>query len=418
MPKRNTKKGGLVYLDNNATTATCKTSYDATIKWMKDPTNPSTDSKRGIQARNMLEEGREYIRNHCSAKNYTVIYTSGASESNSLIIRSTVEAYFKHKKVKPHIITSLTEHNSILDTCKSLRDLQLLDITFIAPNIKGCIPPALIKQAILPNTCLISIMAANNELGCINNLKEIGTIAHESKVPYHSDCVQVFGKFKYNLPLNNIDAISVSFHKLYGPLGCGLLIVNNDFIEGYKLESQIAGTQQNGLRGGTQNVPAIAGSIAAMKYTFKNRDKKNKHLFALKKYIIDEISKVFKIGDFKNYATRDKITNVEPLEIIFLGQIDEKYSLPNTLLLSVAKNTGSVFCNVKLKKALDKSGIIVSIGSACNTSSPNASHVLDAIRAPDVIKKGVIRVSLCDTTTKKEIQSFIDIFTMAVAAQK
>jgi cysteine desulfurase len=406
-----------VYLDNNATTETCKPSINATIKWLKEPTNPSSNSKQGVDARKMLEDGQRYIQGHCSAKNYSVIYTSGASESNALIIRSTVESYIKYKKTKPHLITSLTEHTSILNTCDTLRQLGMLDVSYVSPGASGCIQPSLIEGAIRDNTCMITIMAANNELGCINNLKAIGIIAHARKIPFHSDFVQIFGKFKYNLPANHIDAISVSFHKLYGPTGCGLLIVNNDYIAGYGLDSQIGGTQQNGLRGGTQNVPAIAGSLAAMVYTFKDREKKNNKMYQYRQFIIDELAKKFVIGDYLKYADPEKNNTLEPLEIIILGQTNVKMTLPNTILLSVAKNTGKAFCNVLLKNALDKSGIIVSIGSACNTKSPNASHVLNAIKAPPVIKKGVLRISLCDTTTKKDLVLFLDIFTNNVLSQ-
>jgi cysteine desulfurase len=418
MSKRARIKKNIIYLDNNSTTEICKPSIQAIMKWLGAPANPSSDSKHSIEARNMLEDGRKYIQTHCSAKNYSVIYTSGASESNSLIIRSTVEAYLKYKKVKPHLITSLTEHKSILKTCDSLRHLGMLDVTYVTPGMSGCIPPSLIRNALMPNTCMITIMAANNELGCINNLKDIGAIAHEKKIPFHSDFVQIFGKFKYNLQHHNIDAISVSFHKLCGPMGCGLLIVNNDLIYGYGLDSQIAGTQQNGLRGGTQNVPAIAGSLAAMKHTFTDRNKKNDKLYMLRQFIIDEISKKFDIGDYKNYVGNDNPNNVKAFEIVFLGQLIKKHALPNTILISVAKNEGLSFCNVRLKNALDKSNIIVSIGSACNTSSASASHVLDAIKAPVVIKKGVIRISLCDNTTKKDVQCFLDTFIKATAAQR
>jgi cysteine desulfurase len=415
-PATKSKKNS-VYLDNNATTEACKASIDATIKWLRDPTNPSSDSKMGISARKMIKSARGYILNHCSAKNYTVVFTSCASESNSMIIRSTVEAYIKHKRVKPHIVTSLTEHKSILKCCDTLRQLGMVDVTYISPGISGCIPPSLVKRGIQPNTCLVSIMAANNELGCINNLKEIGAIAHEHKIPFHSDFVQLFGKLKYNLPKHNIDAISVSFHKLHGPTGCGLLILNNDLVDGYGLDSQIAGTQQRGLRGGTQNVAAIAGAIAAMKHTFTRRIEKNKKLYALRQSIIDILSKSFHIGEYKDYVGKVKPDNANPLEIVFLGQLNKSNALPNTLLISIAKNEGPSFCNNKLKKALDRSGIIVSVGSACNTSSAKASHVLDAIKAPDVIKRGVIRVSLCDTTTKKDIQCFIETFVKGVRAQ-
>lgn len=419
MPTVQSNKKPSVYLDNNATTTLCRQSIDTAIKWMRDPVNPSSDSRRGVEARDMLEDGRKYIKQHCSAKNYSVIYTSGASESNSLIIRSTVEAYIKCKKTKPHIITSSTEHKSILKTCEALREVGMLDVTYVKPGASGCIPPSLIKKEITPRTCLITIMGANNELGCINSLKEIGIIAHESKIPFHSDFVQLFGKFKYNLPLNNIDAISVSFHKLCGPIGCGLLVVNNDFIKGYGIDGQIGGTQQDGLRGGTQNVPAIAGALVAMRHTFINRKEKNDKMYALRTYTIEELGKKYTITGYSKYMSTPTPGEISvPIEIVILGQRDTKRTLPNTILLSVVKAKGAPFCNVKLKKALDKFNVIVSIGSACNTSSANASHVLNAINAPDVIKRGVLRISFCDITTKKDIKQFISAFVEGVNAQK
>lgn len=402
-------------MDNNGTTKRCAPAIKALIKWSKDPINPSTNSVYGKSATKMINDGINYIKTHCGAKKYTVIFTSGASESNCMIIRSTVESYIKNKKKKPHIITSLTEHKSVLECCKSLNDMNLADITYVAPSITGCINPDFIKKSIRPNTALITIMAANNELGCINNFKAIGEISHAYKIPFHSDFVQIFGKMRINLPKNNVDAISVSFHKLYGPTGCGLLIINNDFINGYDLGPQIYGTQQGGLRGGTQNVPAIASSIAAMKCTFKNRTKKNERLRALRIYILSKLSKVFKFGKYSSYF--DKTNKKKDLELVLLGQTNSKKSLNNTILLSIAKNNGRRFCNAKLKKYLDSKRIIVSVGSACNTKSKNASHVIQSIRAPDVIKQGIIRISLSDTTTKKEIDEFIKEFITGIKIQ-
>lgn len=404
-----------IYLDNNGTTERCAPAMKAFIKWAKDPINPSVTSDYGKASSKMINSGTEYIKKHCGAPNYTVLFTSGASESNCMIIRSTVEAYLTNKKKKPHIITSLTEHKSILDCCKSLKNMGIIEVTYIAPSIKGCVDPGVIKKTIRDNTALITIMAANNELGCINNYKEIGRIAHSHKIPFHSDFVQIFGKIKVNLPKNNIDAISVSFHKLHGPTGSGLLIINNDFINGYGLCAQIYGTQQDGLRGGTQNVPAIASSIAAMKYTFKNRAKKNARMKSLKLYILKELSNRFPFGKYESYF--DKSHKKKDLELVLLGQTNINKALYSTILISVAKNKGKKFCNIKLKKYLNSRRIIVSVGSACNTKSKSASHVVQAIRAPDVIKQGIIRISLSDTTTKKNVDIFIKEFTKAIKLQ-
>lgn len=212
-------------------------------------------------------------------------------------------------------------------------------------------------------------------------------------------------------------------------------MINNDLVSGYDLQGQISGTQEFGLRGGTENVAAIAGSIAAMKYAFTNRATKNAKLCTQREYILGKLRARFPTKTYRAYlapvvadappskAKEDKVS------LIFLGpdckttKADSSATslprvLPNTILLSVVKADGSTpFCNVRLKGALEKNHVVISIGSACNTASPDASHVLDAIHAPDAIKRGVIRISFCDTTTKKELDAFIAAFTTAVNAQ-
>jgi cysteine desulfurase len=433
----------IVYLDNNATTAMCKPSIAAMNEWLDVAANPSSTSKAGIEAHKMIELGRKFILAHCHAPNYTVVFTSGASESNCFIIRATVEAYKKLRGVTPHVLTSNVEHKSIIKCCEALKAGGLAEVTYLAPGASGCIPISLVTHGIRDNTCIISIMAANNELGCINNLKEIGAIAHSKSVPFHSDFVQVFGKFRINLPANNIDAISASFHKLYGPKGSGILVINNDLVSGYDLQGQISGTQEFGLRGGTENVAAIAGSIAAMKYAFTNRAVKNAKLCTQREYILGKLRARFPTKTYRAYLAPTVATNAptvadapptktkeDKVSLIFLGpdckttKADSNATslprvLPNTILLSVVKADGSTpFCNVRLKGALEKNHVVISIGSACNTASPDASHVLDAIHAPDAIKRGVIRISFCDTTTKKELDAFIAAFITAVNAQK
>lgn len=392
----------VIYLDNNATTKLCKKAKEAMLLWLESKSNPSADSIIAKQSKLLLKKSRDFVKTHCGAKDYTVIFTSGASESNCFILRASVEAYRRHRNKKPHIITSATEHNSITKCCMSLRDNNKADITFIQPNAYGCIIPELIAKAIRPNTALISIMYANNELGCINDVKRIGEIAHNKNIPFHTDATQSFGKFKMDMNRNNIDALSMSFHKLYGPMGLGMLIIRDDFIRGYGLCGQISGTQQGELRGGTENVPSIAAGIAAIRHTFANRNNKNKKMSKLRTRIIDKISKQIPRGDYKTYFEKNMPTRNE-----FLVLGPEKNVLPNTLLLSFVKNIGTPFCNVNLKKDLNKKNIIVSVGSACSTSSKKASHVLRAIKAPPVVFRGVIRISLCDENTQKEIDIFV-----------
>jgi cysteine desulfurase len=443
----------IVYLDNNATTAMCKTAIDEMESWLAQPANPSSTSSFGTHARKMIENSRKFIVNHCHAQNYTVVFTSGASESNCFIIRATVEAYKRQKNVKPHVLTGLNEHKSIIKCCEALKAAGLAEITYLTPGASGCIPVGLVTAGIRDNTCIISIMAANNELGCINNIKAIGEIAHSHSIPFHSDFVQVFGKYRINLPEYNIDAISASFHKLYGPKGSGILVINNDLITGYDLTGQISGTQEFGLRGGTENVAAIAGSIAALKHTFTNRAAKNTKLFAQRDYLLTKLRSKFPIKTYREYFMAHASTSIHSQKgdpaavantatkkrlspgpgagvyLVILGpDCDSKSQtsttasqlpqiLPNTLMIAIIRSGNVPFCNVKLKAALEKENVIVSIGSACNTASKDASHVLDSIKASDEIKSGTIRISMCDTTSKKELDRFISEFTSAIKAQ-
>lgn len=434
----------VVYLDNNATTAMCKSAITEMESWLGQPANPSSSSSFGTNARKMIENCRRFISNHCHAPNYTVVFTSGASESNCFIIRATVEAYKRQKNIKPHILTGLNEHKSIIKCCESLKAAGLAEVTYLTPGASGCIPIDLVTAGIRDNTCIVSIMAANNELGCINNLKSIGEIAHSRAVPFHSDFVQLFGKYRINLPEYNIDAISASFHKLYGPKGSGILVINNDLITGYDLTGQISGTQEFGLRGGTENVAAIAGSIAALKHTFTNRSTKNAKLFAQREYILTKLHSKFPVRTYREYIVAQRaqapVRKLEtkkehaPEPSVYLvilgpdgGPIGKELKsngatqlpkvLPNTIMVAIVK-TGSVpFCNVKLKAALEKKHVVISIGSACNTASKDASHVLDSIKASDEIKSGTIRISLCDTTTKKDLDQFINEFATAIKSQ-
>jgi cysteine desulfurase len=420
-------KTNVIYLDNNGTTKLCKEGRDAMITWLDSRANPSSDSIIAKNSKELMSYARKYISTHCggSYNKYTVVFTSGASESNCFMLRSVVDAYKNHTGKIPHIITSATEHKSIVQCCNSLNANGSANITYIEPNAYGCISSDLVKKAITPNTALITIMSANNELGCINDIKKLGCLAREHKIPFHTDAVQLFGKYRINMARDNINALSMSFHKLYGPMGLGLLIISNDLINGYGLKSQISGTQQNELRGGTENVPAVASAIASMKHTFTNRDGKNKKMYMQKKKIIFELERVLPLGKYKNYFEKKKPTRDEFL--VMGPECNKDYKkpnvLPNTIMLSFVKNVGYgtdkyvPFCNVNLKKYLNRKNIIISIGSACSTSSKEASHVIYSIKAPDVVRRGIVRISLSDDTTSAEINTFIHELIVAVKKQ-
>lgn len=410
-----------IYFDNNATTLICPAAKKTHMEWL-GCYNASSDSKIAKPARLLLEKAADSILLHCgvSSADYTPIFTSGATESNCFIIRACVKAYKKKlvekgNSVKPHVIISAIEHHSIMECIDDLKDE--IDVSCVVPTIYGIILPEDVKKAIKDTTCLISIMFANNEIPAINNIAEIGRIAHDNRIPLHTDAVQVFGKFKIDLKKFSIDAISASAHKFYGPKGTGILIINNHLIEGYGITAEINGSQQFHLRGGTENIAGIASTLVALKSTFINRKTKNAKLYALREYFLKALSEHYKFGKFLDYINNSDQST--PLELVSLGPppTEKNFILPNTILLSVVKNVGKPFCNVILKKHLDDNNCVVSIGSACLTSSDKASHVLKAIGAPPVIKRGVIRVSFNDSNTKAEIDTFIKILVKCIAKQ-
>jgi cysteine desulfurase len=390
------------------------------VKWMEICANPSSNNKMSLEAKKIIEEGKKYILKHCgvNSKKYTVIFTSGGTESNSFIIRSSVSSYIKIKKHKPHIIISSIEHNSIIDCCEKLLKNNCIELTKIKPDNFGIIDPKLIAENIKINTCLISIIFLNNEIGSINDIKEIGNIAHLNNIPFHTDAVQIFGKYSINLKKNNIDAISVSFHKFYSPKGIGLIIINNDFINGYELEGIINGSQQNGLRGGTENVSSIAGAIIGMKNNFNNRIEKNKLLLKYRNNLLDNLSKYIDIIYYNDYINNIKTYKNIDYFIILFGPYRKNINqyVENTILISIISNKKKI-CNIDLKKNLEKNNIIVSIGSACSTYSKLASHVLYELNAPDIVKRGTLRISFGDNNNINEINKFIPIFIKCINIQ-
>ena len=399
--------GKLVFLDNNGTTLISPEAEKVYSKWLKCY-NPSSDSKISKESREIVDKSRGYIQKLYNAGNYEVIFTSGATESNCFILRSSVESYKKRMGVKPHVVVSAVEHHSVLECCDMLEKYEYAEVTKVQPNIYGNILPGDVKRSIKSNTCLISIMYANNELGALNNIPEIGKIAHENGIPLHSDCVRMIGKYNLDLEKNNVDAISASFHKFHGPKGIGLLLIKRNFLNGYELDGQINGSQQHGLRGGTENVPAIASGVEALKHSMKTRDTKNKRIRGLRDKLIVKLSKAIKPENYQDYVNKDP---PQGTHLVILGPPVDKprYYIGNTLLFAVA-NTEKEVCNVAIKKELDKKGVVVSISSACLTSSPKASHVLDAIMAPPIIKRGVFRISFSDQSRETDVNTFMREF--------
>lgn len=429
-----------IYFDTNANVPMYKPVIDVLSKWSNIGCNPSSTSAKAQKSQLLLEAAKKRLLDHCSisSKLYTVIFTSGASESNCTIITGAALAYKKKLKRKPKIVISSIEHESILSCVRDLEHHELAEIIYIEPNIEGVIKKSNIERIIdIPDIALISIMYANNELGTVNDIAEIGALAHQHNIPFHTDCVQAFSKIRIPMNKNNIDALSMSFHKLGGPIGIGALIIKNEFIEGYELCGIIKGKQQGGLRGGTIPIPNIAAAMKALDITFHHRDEKNTHLINMRNEFIERLSRLYPLGNYAEYVKRDLehqiideevtlnhkiVDDINKVEIVILGPTLNhiKRVLPNTILLSIAKNNldrYGFFCNKKLKEYLDKHGIIVSIGSACNAHFDKRSHVLHAIKCPDVIARGTIRVSLPDNVNLKMIKDFMKVLEEGIKKQ-
>ena len=411
-----------IYLDCNATTMMSAETKQEWLRWTNRG-NPSAEYKSALNCRKVINDFKLYIAKQCGfkldegddpmkdPKAYRVIFTSCATESNNTIIRSVVDAY-RSRDILPHIILSAVEHKSSIECATHLEALGDVQLTLVEPDRLGFITAASIEHAIRENTCLISIMHANNETGTINDIAAIGTIAHKHNVPFHTDAVQTFGKYPLQPLQCNVDAFSISFHKIYGPPGVGALVLKSEFIGGYKLCACIAGSQNHGLRGGTENTPGIAASYYALRETYNNRTNKNSALTLNKRVLINELSERLPCRFYSDYL-REPAKHL--LEVIILSPNSKLY-LPNTLLLSIVKHRDSPprVCNGEIKRAMEKAGFIISVGSACNTSSKLASHILSAMKADDKIKRGTLRISFCDSTKKEELIDFAKAFAAVI----
>jgi len=434
-----------IYFDNNSTTP----PHREVVKMMADSAYlGNASASYSFAAQMKLDELRDRVLTWCGApkEKYQAVITSGASESNNLIIRGIVDGFKSSNRgvaagQTPHLIMSSIEHKTSIDCAKSLADSGRASVTFIAPNIYGQVNPADVAAAIRPNTALISIMHANNELGTINDVKAIADIARTAGVPFHTDAVQTFGKTPLYMNDRGISSASMSFHKMAGPMGLGMLIIDRSLAA--NVVPQIAGSQNEHLRGGTENVPAIAAAGVAMDLTLAKRAEKNSKLEKMKKIIISELSDTFVIQNYNKYAhkTDDEALAMVKAEsplvdknkaLIILGPVDDlghpdiNTTLPNTLLLSVVNLPGGAtgvgdayqrFCNVKLKSDLAADGVFISIGSACLTSLQGPSHVLKAIDAPYIIRCGVVRISLGDFNTEAQCYEFVKKFARAAWLQ-
>lgn len=447
----------IIYFDNAATTMMPPSVLRALVNWCNRG-NPSAGYKSAAGAREMMAAFRARIGELCGVsvdaidrahtgsarpydpQKYKVIITSGASEANCMIVRAAVDAYALASSVaaqrgatapviKPHIVMSAIEHKSLMALAEDLTARGLAEVTYVQPAVTGHILAADVQRAIAPTTCIICVMHANNETGAINDIAAIGTLAREADIPLHCDIVQSFGKYALgasargaSTTAQHADSLAISFHKVHGPPGVGVALVRNSFLHGYNLAPAIYGTQNGGLRGGTENLPGIGAAYAALALIDPAAHMRGVH--PIRMYIMRELAAAFPCYSYAEYTRMRAAAaaNTCPLPhcaIVFISGVggsagnsanaDASY-IPGILLLSVVKPSPPLICNTKIKQELEKRGIVVSIGSACNTASAKASHVLYALGADQYIRAGALRISVGDQNTLDEAAAFVRAF--------
>lgn len=366
----------LIYLDHAATTAVHPDVLKEMLPYFTDKFgNPSSVYGFAANNKNKLTEARETIAGALGAKPEEIYFTAGGSESDNWALKCTAEAYGVHGG---HIITTKIEHHAILHTCKYLQN-RGYDVTYLDVDENGLIDLNTLEAAIRPDTFLISIMFANNEIGTIEPIKEIGEIAHRHGILFHTDAVQAFGQIPIHVDEMNIDMLSASGHKFNGPKGIGFLYIK----KGLKLKSFIHGGQQErGRRAGTENVPGIVGIAKACEIAMTEMEKRMKKETELRDYLIKRILKEIPYTRLNGHSRK---------------------RLPNNVNISFQFVEGE-----SILIMLDMAGICASSGSACTSGSVDPSHVLLAIGLPHEIAHGSLRLTIGYENTKEEMDTVVD----------
>ncbi len=360
-----------IYLDNAATTKTSQEVVDAMIPYFTENYgNPSSIYELGARSKEAITDAREQIAEVIGARTEEIYFTAGGTEADNWAIKAAYEAY---KGKGNHIITTSIEHHAVLHTCQYL-EKQGAEVTYLKVDENGLINLEELEKAIRPDTILISIMFANNEIGTIEPIREIGMIAKEHGILFHTDAVQAFGQVPIQVDEMNIDMLSASGHKINGPKGIGFLYIR----KGVKIRSFVhGGAQERKRRAGTENVPAIVGLAAAAKRAARTMEARSRQETELRDYMIGRV--------------------LEEIPFVKLNG-DPVKRLPNNMNFSFRFIEGE-----SLLIMLDMKGIAGSSGSACTSGSLDPSHVLLAIGLPHEIAHGSLRLTLGEDITKADL---------------
>ncbi len=368
-----------VYFDNASTTPVDERVMEAMLPYFTNHFgNANSAHQLGRATKVAIEDARELIAGLIGAEPSEIIFTSGGTESDNAIIKGVVAATRKKE-----IITSPVEHHAIIHPAESMK-MQGCRVTYLQPDSSGVIYPDQVAEAISDETAIVSLMHVNNEIGAINPIRDIADVCIEKKVPFHSDTVQSVGKIPVNVKELNLNALSISAHKIYGPKGIGVLYVKNGtpwipWLQG--------GSQERRRRGGTSNVTGIVGLAKAMKLALNEIEQNRKHFQELRKTTIEELNRSLK-GRFK-----------------INGPIDS--GVPHILNLGFPTGSESGLDGEMLLLNLDIDGICVSNGSACTSGAMEPSHVLKGIGLSDAIARSSVRISFGKQNNREEVRFFV-----------
>ncbi len=364
------------YFDHAATTPVSENVLKAMLPYFTyEYGNASSLYTIGRQSKKAIEEARKKVARAIGAKQHEIYFTSCGSESDNLAIKGVA---YSHKEKGNHIITSKIEHPAVLNTCETLQR-QGFEVTYLDVDEKGFINIEQLINSIRPTTILISVMFANNEIGTIQPIEMIGNIAKQKGILFHTDSVQAVGNVKIDVNKLNIDLLSMSAHKFYGPKGIGALYVR----EGVEFERiQDGGHQERNKRAGTENVAEIVGLGEAIEEIYQNYEAYNQKLIGLRDYYISEVQR--RIPDTKLNG-------------------DKQNRLPGNANLSFPKINAQ-----ELLLDLDEKGICASAGSACSSGETSPSHVLTAIKLKPEVAEGTLRVTFGKDNTKEDVEYLVD----------
>ena len=373
----------MIYVDNAATTKMSGIAIEAMLPYLQEHFgNPSSLHTIGQTAAEALAKARADVAACLNAKPGEIYFTSGGSEADNQAIRSAAKN--GAMQGRKHIVSTAFEHHAVLHTLQAL-EKEGFEVTLLDVGKEGLVTPEQVAAAIRPDTCLVTIMYANNEIGTIQPIRAIGALCRERKIPFHTDAVQVAGHLPIDVVADNIDMLSLSGHKFHGPKGTGALYVR----QGLRLHSLIeGGGQEKNKRAGTENIAGIVSMAAALKEACAHLEEHAEKVSALRDKLITGLAQI-PHGELNGHPTQRLPGNVN---FCFEGIEGE-----SMLLL------------------LDDKGICASSGSACTSGSLDPSHVLLAIGRPHEVAHGSLRLSLCHENTEEEINTIIEAVTQVVA---